>query len=519
MKKALAFVIGLALIGALNADTPIAPSFRAPTFDEPYYRIYFPFEVKRGKTVVKGFSLNGSDLDQFLIFQGGKNIPATTALEKGVYDIVINYAWSSRKRYELVLLYHQETSGEPERLVLEGTSPATGGIPGGREGFYRIYRVEEAAGIGRTQELATLTVTAARTEIQDGNFLIFDGSRAIPHEIMAKGESVPPEKVASTHPVTLTYKIALALDASPREKKWLLVLKGEKPLPPAGKISVTGEGLGKSIRTEKLVLELSPQSGQINTIESLEAGIKLYNKDGVIHWNPDVYVPGVAWDHSFNWNPPPAFEEKAGEHYYLNVRKGPLPRINDVVLEVKYTVETGAPYFIAETRLQFDNDLGVIAVRNDEMVLFKELFDSLVYRDKNQEIIKRTLLEKEGVPFGLVHVAPEDVDWVGLINTKDNYGFFCLRLNASVGNFEIPGEFLHRAGTYFYAPSDGSYVYWVRPLIYTWADFATNNLLTFVPKGSFFYEKNAYGVWRLDKNWPQDLDRWLRKLRSPLRIF
>jgi hypothetical protein len=519
MKKTLVLIMGLILIGMLNADTPTAPDFRAPTFADPYYRIHFPFEVKADKVIVKGLRLNSGDLGQFLLFKEGKNISATTALDRGVYDIVIDYAWSSGRSYEIVLLYQPEASAEPEELELKGTSPRRGGIPGGREGFYRIYRVEEEAGIGRTQELVALTLTAARSDIQDGNFVIFDGNRAIPYEIMEKGESVPPEKVASTHPVTLTYKIALLLDASPREKKWLLVLKGENTAPQAGNISVTGEGLGKTIRTAKLVLELSPQSGQINTLESLEAGVKLYNKAGVIHWNPDVFVPGIAWDHSFDWNPPLVFEDRAGDSYYLNVRKGPLPRIRDVDLEVKYAIEAAAPYFISETCLRFDNDLGVIAVRNDEMVLFKDLFDTLVYRDKNQKIVKRPLLEKEGFPFGLVHIAPEDVGWVGLINTKDNYGFFSLRLNASNGNFELPGEFFHRTGTYFYAPSDGNYVYWVRPLVYTWADFATNNLLAFVPKGSFFYEKNAYGIWRLDKNWPQNLDKLLTRLQNPLRVY
>ncbi len=518
MKK-IAAVMGFIFIAMVTAGAQTELDFRAPTFDEPYYRIHFPVEVKADKALIENIRLNGENLGQFLIFKEGKSIPATTALDKDVYDIVIDYAWANGKTYEVCLLYQTETSDQPEKLELRGTSPRRGGIPGGREGFYRVYKVEEEAGIGRTQELVTLILTGARRDIQDGNFVIFDGSRPIPCEIMEKGESIPPEKVASTHPVTLTYKIALPLDTSPREKKWLLVLRGKNQEPPGRNISVSGEGLGKIIRTAKFVIELSPQSGQINAIESLEAGVKLYNKAGVIHWNPDVFVPGTAWDHSFDWNPPPSFEEKAGDYYYLNVRKGPMPRISDVDLEVKYTIEAAAPYFVSETRLRFGSNLGVIAVRNDEMVLFKELFDSLVYRDKNQGIVKLPLREKQGFPFGLVHIAPEDVNWVGLVNTKDNYGFFCLRLNTSNGNFELPGDFFQRAGTYFYAPSDGNYVYWVRPLIYTWGDFATNNLLAFVPKGSFFYEKNAYGIWRLDTDWPQNIDRLLARLKNPLRVF
>ncbi len=179
----------------------------------------------------------------------------------------------------------------------------------------------------------------------------------------------------------------------------------------------------------------------------------------------------------------------------------------------------GAPYFVCETRLTFEKDLGVIAVRNDEMVLYKELFDSLLYRDKNGALVKLPLRELPGRPFGLVHIAPDDIPWVGLVNTKAGYGFFSLRLAAASSDLGVAGDFHHKAGTYFYAPSDGEYVYWVRPLLYTWADYATNTLLTFVPRGSFCYEKNAYLVLKLDDGTPEALDALRRRLSNPLRVF
>jgi len=95
----------------------------------------------------------------------------------------------------------------------------------------------------------------------------------------------------------------------------------------------------------------------------------------------------------------------------------------------------------------------------------------------------------------------------------------CLRINAADGNLEVPGPFPLKTGTCFYAPSDGNYVYWVRPLIYTWADFFTNTLHALVPKGSFFYEKNAYGVWRVTDDLAQRLDELLVKLKNPLRVY
>ena len=332
-------------------------------------------------------------------------------------------------------------------------------------------------------------------------------------------ESTPPESQAKTHPVTWTYKIAVAVDLRPHERKLLRVFKSAATAALPNAFTVSGENLGRTVQGEKYTLTFHPQSGQILTIEDAAAGIKLYNKAGVIHWNPDVFTPGIAWDHSFDWNPPQAFTERNGAFLYLNARKGPLPHIRDVFLEVKYTLEKGAPYFLAETRMRIDKDLGVVALRNDEMVLFKELFDTIVYKDARGNVVKKSLKENPERPFGLAHIAPADLEWVGLLNAKAGYGFFSLRLESSASNLETAGTYLHRPGTYFYAPSDGDYVYWVRPWNYTWGEYATSNLLTALPAGTILYEKNAYLVSRWSDSTPAMLDSLLKRLKNPIWVF
>jgi hypothetical protein len=504
---------------SLHASSVDKLIFHSPSFEEPFYRIQFPLVVKGDRVLIKDLELNGAKAGPFLVFRDGKNITLSSPLEAGIYSIILDYAWAGGKSYQVKLAYQPEKLNTPNTAELAGLSPKEGGIPGGKEGFYRVYQVEEEAGIERNQEVVILALVAPKADLDPPEIVVFDGPKAIPYEIMERMESIPPESVAATHPLTSTLKIALPIDAKANEKKLLLVLKGDHGPAPAQGFTISGEGLGRTIKGSRLILELHPQSGQINTIESIEAGVKLYNRAGVIHWNPDVFVPGVAWDHSFDWNPPAIAEEKTGGCLYLNSRRGPLPHVKGVNLEVEYTLEADAPYFLSQTRLSFEEGQGVIAVRNDEMVLFRELFDSLLYKDKKGEIIKLPLKEKEGAPFGLVHTAPEDLGWVGLVNSREGFGFFSLRLQASHGNFELPGELLQKAGTYFYAPADGNYVYWVRPLIYTWADYFTNNHLSYVPKGSFFYEKNAYLVIRLSGDFPQKLDSLLKRLRNPLRIF
>jgi len=511
-------LISLVPTGAHAEAARAAVVFVSPTFAKPHFQIAISHTVMENKTVLKELRVNGEKQPRVLVFRDGRNFSAGTALEKGTYEVVADYAWKSGKNYRLTIISQIE-GRTPEIREITGRAPDEGGIPGGKEGFYRVYAVEEEAGLARDAETVSLILTAPKNEAEEGTFVVFDGSSPVPYEIIERRESVPPEKASADHPVTLTFKIVFQLSARAGEKKLLLVLKDEKHPTVKPGIQLVGEGLGKTVDNGMIVLGLSPQSGQVNTITSPPLNLVLQNRAGVIHWNPDVFIPGIAWDHSFDWNPPPIFEEKCASLMYVNSRRGPLPRIQDVHLDVRYTLEAGKPYFLSETRLNFLRDLGVIAVRNDEMVLSKELFDSLVYKDRYGKIIKLELREKPGVPFGLVHAGPSDLEWVGLVNTKEKYGFFSLRLNSACGNFESPGEFEHKAGTYFYAPADGNYVYWVRPLIYTWADFATNTLLVSVPKGSFFYEKNAYLVLRLDEDFEPRLDEWHRRLTRPLRVF
>jgi len=526
MKSKNLFFIIIFVLTAVSSHSawPAAPAtleFGAPTFDSPSYSIRGQFGVQDTRMRFKSLSLNGVKPEYFQIMKDGKQADLTKALMPGLYEILVPFAWQAKKPYKIVVVYQRGESGKDQTMDWAGTAPEQGGIPGpGAEGFFRAYKVEETTGIPRHAEIVYLTLVAPKSEIEKADFCFFDGSRSVPYQIIEAKESVPPESQAKTHPVTLTYKIALPLDAEPYQKKILLALKGGGGASAEKGFVTSGEGFGKTVKSSRLSLEFHPKSGQINTIEYLKEGIKLHNeKAGVIHWNPDVFIPGIAWDHSFDWNPPSSLAEKDGEFVYLNARKGPMPRIKDVNLEVKYTLEKDAPYFISETLLTVEKDLGVVALRNDEMVFYKRLFDTLIYKDKKAGVVQQPLLDAPGLPFGLVHIAPADVEWVGLVNTLNRYGFFSLRIKEASANLEAAGDFFNKAGTYFYAPSDGEYVYWVRPYLYTWGDYETSNLLTFLPKGSFFYEKNAYILLPMNEKTPAALDELAKKLKNPLRVF
>lgn len=491
--------------------------FHSPDLKDPHFKLIFQFEIQQDSTIIEQISLNSKKLDNFIILKDGKK--QSLLLQKDKYDFLIDYAWENDQKYKITLFYRPGGKEKIKKTEIKGVSPETGGIPRGEPGFYKTYIVEEKVGLKRKGELIYLTLTAPEKEFEEDSLLFLDGNTSIPYQIIERQESFPVEQAAKTHPVTNTLKIALPLHINPYEKKLLLVLKGKEESPTQVGFEITGEGFDKTVKNQNISLEFHSKSGQINTIEYLQEGIKLWNEVGVIHWNPGCYIPGIAWDHSFNWNPPPEFEESTGKLVYLNSRKGPLPNIRDIHLAVKYTLESNVPYFIVETQMQVKNDLSVIALRNDEMIFYNKLFDMLIYKDGNGKIIKMPLQEIKDAPNGLVHTTADNLDWVGLLNTEKEFGFFSLRIKYANINLNVAGDFLHKPATLFYAPADGKYVYWVRTLLYTWADYTTSNLHTFLPAESSFYEKNAFILLPLTNDFPEKLEILLKKLKNPLWVY
>lgn len=521
LMSAAAISTALGPVAALAAPKPGLLYFEVPDFETPKYSIRLVWQVAKEPAVFQGVTLNGIKAEPVFVFREGKPSDLAKPLAPGTYRIVLDYAWAAGKTYRAAIKFLSGKSTRPKTLEFQAAAPAAGGIPAGAiEGWHRVYRLHEKAGFPRDNEIVYLTVTAPQAEIDAGGLRVYDGARELPSQVIDGRVSTPPDSVAKVHPVTETVKLAVPVSIGAWQKKFLFVLKGSQPAAAApAPLVLTGEGLGKTLRTGRLAVDFHPQSGQINTLEFTTEAVKLHNKVGVIHWNPDVFVPGLGWDHSFDWNPPQAFEERVGSFIYANARRGPMPHVADVDLEVRYEMRAGLPYFFSETMLTARNDLGVIAVRNDEMVLSKELFDGLAYRDPDGSLVRLPLAEKPEKPYGLVHSAPPDLPWVGLINAKEGYGFFSVRLAAAASALGAGGDFHHRASTAFYAPSDGGYVYWVRPYLYTWADYATASHFTALPKGSFFYEKNAYVLLKLGPQTARELDELRLKLLNPLQAF
>jgi hypothetical protein len=513
---------GFPQLSQYRQETPAKKlDFTAPTLDAPRYIIRFPLVIEDKAVLFKYIDINGVHPGLVQMRRMDRPVDLKKAIPQGIYFVTVDFAWKSKAEYKVTLTYDPQGGGKEKTDVITGTSPDQGGIPDAcQEGFYRILTVEETAGFERKSEVAYTTLTTPKADIESQDLSIWDNGRALPFQVLETRESEPQASQAPTYPVTLTSKLAFAIDCAPRQKKMLIVLKGAKGSATDNAFTVSGDGPGKTVASPRFKLQLHPQSGQINVLEYLKENLRLHNeKAGVIHASPDVFVPGLGWDHAFDWNPPQTLVEKNGPVVYVNARKGPFPHVKDIELEVKYTLEKDAPTILVETMMTAVNDTGVIALRNDGMVFYKRLFDSLVFKDAKDGLIQRPMIELGDAPDGIAHIAPADAEWVGLVNSLNRYGFFSVRVSSIAANLDAAGDFLHKAGTYFYAPFEGEYVQWVRPLLYTWGEAATKLQLTFLPKGSFFYEKNAYLLLPFDATTAASLDGLAARLKTPLRVF
>ncbi len=131
MKRS-ALAILVLVIGLPAAIVAADVRFAAPTWEAPRYEIRLPFEVAKTPVTVKEVLLDGARVESFRVFRAGKLADIAKPLDKGVYEIVLDHAWASAKRYAFTVLSHGPDPAKIKESALPALSPATGGDPPGK---------------------------------------------------------------------------------------------------------------------------------------------------------------------------------------------------------------------------------------------------------------------------------------------------------------------------------------------------------------------------------------------------
>ncbi len=208
----------------------------------------------------------------------------------------------------------------------------------------------------------------------------------------------------------------------------------------------------------------------------------------VLHWNPGVYIPTVHWAHAFDWDPPETFEIETGPLFIEIKRSGVFPKIPDVHLSVTYRLFSRRAFVESSTMLNTLEDIGVVALRNDELVFDELFFTRAAWEDSGTQ--KDILLDdyepvnRHGDIIRLSDTAP----WISLYNPETGIGAATIRaMLSAIGPDGGPAVLFDNA-TYL---SNGHLQYWFRPQVYFHVGWDRKQLIT-VPKGSRYAERNLY---------------------------
>lgn len=233
-------------------------------------------------------------------------------------------------------------------------------------------------------------------------------------------------------------------------------------------------------------------------------------ESGIVHWNPGIFVPTRGWIHSTAWDPPEVCEIEQGPLYVKVKRSGIFPGIPEAKLSITYRIFTGRSYVESGTVIEILDDIGVVALRNDELI-FEQGFFSQVGWDRNGVSMVRRLGEFTPVnKHGDILRLRDDTPYITLFSPERGIGAATVRAElAAVGPGGAPPTLFDNA-TYV---ANGELQYWFRPQVYFHVGWDRKQLIT-VPKGSVYSERNLYYFYEPDSS---DAIRPVRSLSWAVR--
>ena len=255
-------------------------------------------------------------------------------------------------------------------------------------------------------------------------------------------------------------------------------------------LSVSGAGPAWTIENSKMIVKLH-KSGQISAVTlKAKPDVPIAPDTGIMHWNPGIFIPTRYWAHSFAWDPPEIYELKKGPIFVEITRSGIFPRIPEVHLSITYRIFSCRAYVESGTVMRVLDDIGVVALRNDEFVFDAGFFSYIAWDKNGVTVIKRLENYKPVNRHGDILRISDTAPFITMFNPSSGVGAASVRISqANIGPNGGPPVLFDNAT---YISSGGHELqYWFRPLIYFHVDWDRKQLIT-VPEGSTYSERNLY---------------------------
>lgn len=366
-----------------------------------------------------------------------------------------------------------------------------------------VVIVKETIGVQRNSELITTTIIFKDTISSNTRLVATD---------LASFETIPVQVLdASTNNLETQLTLMFPVTIGPKQsKKYRIETKARSRDTASVQLYLSDDKMRVQNRTYDISFSnRDARGGQIDGIKLKDFKGQLLKRGHIsMHWAPNFSK--TTSDNYFNMEDLPiASLHSIDEGLYRIVKK--REGLTDSVPEIKiagtYEFFADQPYFIFESTMMMESDVELSLLRNDEMTM-DSLFTHVMYLRKDHGVSHLNLYHKELNNLDNEPI-PDNTPWVAFYNNEIGYGFGSIRL--TYDNNDVKGTPSPTRNPYTkISKATGAGRYWNRVLL-------EENLL--VPKGSRYYEKNAYLVFDASGLHPEkEIQEYYQKLTSPLLV-
>ena len=370
------------------------------------------------------------------------------------------------------------------------------------------------------REIRVCTFDPATLSVKEITSQVYDIQQYLVDDDMDADEEGNPGRDVPVWMPTVSCRVAFLADVPARSSRIFLIYYGNKDAMVKSyqsDLQVQGEAPGLQIDNQLIQVALHPLSGHFDQLTlKTKPESPLYHRletNGAIHWNPEIYAPPTPWTHTSDWNPPENVRFNTGPVISFADMWGSLREIPEVDASVRYEFYAGKPYFISTTNLRINETVQVIALRNAEVVIKRELITHAAWYDALRD--KVMTFDVTNMPELTDVKMLDDVPWISFYNKETGIGFAGIQLNYANAGLENRTRLLN---PFFYI-TGGPWIYWARALS---LPFLASNMqqVVPVPKGNFFTERWAYLLYEIDRGAEPyaPVLEWQKKLTAPLRV-
>ncbi len=280
-------------------------------------------------------------------------------------------------------------------------------------------------------------------------------------------------------------------------------------------LTVSGSELELLISNKYITADLTrsegprkyPKSGQIRQLTLNKKNLILKRFDRRIHWAPNFIRTDIDTNQAIaQWDTPQFYKINSGPVLCEIIRQGHLSYFPEIRVTAVYRFFASQPYFTFYSCLEFEKDLQLNRLRNDEITT-DSLFTHLAFKRSNGEFLT-TAFENR---YGILSTQPlePDAPWLCFYTNTDAVALGTIRLQYD--NTNMWGNPSPSTGDYTKI-SDGAHggKYWNRIII--------DGESTMIDAGSKYTEKNAYILFELDEDtYPEiQMEKMEKILKNPL---